>query len=536
PPGSSGEVYIGGAGVARGYWQRPALTAERFVPDPYADQPGATLYRTGDAGVLLPNGQVQLLGRLDEQLKLRGHRIEPGELETLLTQLPGIEQAAVVARPRPGGQDTQLVAYVVLTTSASAAPDPAAQSAAWLAALRTQVPAYMVPAKIEVLEALPRLPNSKLDRPALRQLAPPAAPAPAAPATYVAPRTDVEQQLADLWSEALGVEKVGVYDNFFDLGGHSLIAVQLMGRLEKMTGQRLPLASLFTHSTVAALALLVQPNARLITWDSLVPIKPSGSKTPLYLVHGGGMNVLLFSSLARNLDAEQPVYGLQAKGLNGVEEPLSRIDDMAAHYVAAIRAQNPTGPYALAGYSFGGLIAFEMARQLLAQGRQVCFLAMFDTYADQSNHHAPRLVRLAQNSANTLLKSLFTLKLLVQAPTRTLAYHRLLLGQKLAAVAHRLGLHDAWQPAWGYPPRIDQLNQEALHHYVLQPVSVAIELFRASTRTFYMPDAEYLGWRPFAQGGVVVHSMPGEHNYMFAPPHDKDFATRLQARLDAAAL
>ena len=530
PSGTRGEVYIGGAGVARGYWQRPALTAERFVPDPYAPSPGATMYRTGDAGVLQPSGQLQLLGRLDDQLKLRGHRIEPGEIETRLTQLPGIQQAAVTARPRPDGQDVQLVACVVL--AADARPDPAA----YLAALRTQLPAYLVPARVEVLDALPQLPNGKLDRAALRQPAALPAPAPALAPSYVAPRTDVEQQLANLWASALGVEQVGVYDNFFDLGGHSLIAVQVMGQLEKQTGQRLPLASLFTHSTVAALALLLQPSAaRLITWDSLVPIKPTGSKTPLYLVHGGGLNVLLFSALARNLDTEQPVYGLQAKGLDGVEEPLRRLEDMAAHYLAAIRAQNPHGPYALAGYSFGGLIAFEMARQLLAQGQQVRLLAMFDTYADQSNHRAPRVVRLTQNATYTLKQTLFTLKLLLQAPRRTLTYHQLLLGQKLAHLAHRLGFNQGYQPAWGYPQRIDELNAEAVRHYVLQPIPVAVELFRASTRTFYMPDAEYLGWRSFAQGGVRVHAMPGEHNYMFAPPHDKSFAALLQARLDAVA-
>ncbi|TDN37316.1 non-ribosomal peptide synthetase [Hymenobacter sp. UV11] len=534
PPGTAGELYIGGVGVARGYWQRPALTSERFVADPFTTESGATMYRTGDAAVLLANGEVQLQGRLDEQLKLRGHRIEPGEIEAHLTRLDGVRQAVVVAQERTAG-DERLVAYLILEGPA-ASEGLAARRASWQLALHAHLPTYLVPSEFVVLDALPLLPNGKTNRPALRQRA--AAPTATITAAvgFVAPRTNVEQLVADSWREALKISKIGVFDDFFDLGGHSLIAVQVMARLEKVTGKRLPLAALFSHPTVAALALLIQRDgSKAITWDSLVPIKPKGSKTPLYIVHGAGMNVLLFNALARNMDAEQPVYGLQARGLNGVDEPLDRIEDIAAHYLAAIRAQNPDGPYALAGFSFGGLIAFEMARQLLAMGKEVQFLAMFDTYAYQSNYHLPYLERLAKNGFTTLKKGVYTLGLLAKQPGRTLAYQREQLRFKLGGLLGRLGLIGKWQPNFGYPPLVDWMNELAWRRYTLAPAPIAIELFRASRRTFYMPDFEFLGWRPFALNGITIHEMPGEHSFMFAPPYDQKFATVLQARLNATA-
>lgn len=529
-PGQTGEIFIGGAGVARGYRRRPALTAERFLPDPFAAEPGARMYRTGDAGQLLPSGEVHVLGRLDEQLKLRGHRIEPAEIEAHLTRLSGIRQAVVVARKRADG-DVRLEAYLVLDDKPAAAHGLPARRTGWQLALHAHLPTYMVPTEFVVLDALPLTPNGKVDRSALR---PPVA-ATLATTSHVAPRTDVEQMVADIWREALKTDTVGVYDDFFDLGGHSLIAVQVMAQLEKKTGKRLPLASLFTYPTVSALALLLERDGKSITWDSLVPIKPKGSKMPLYIVHGAGMNVLLFNTLARNMDADQPVYGLQAKGMNGVDEPLARIEDMAAHYIAAIRAQNPDGPYALAGFSFGGLIAFEMTKQLLAQGQEVRMLAMFDTYAYESNHRALWPVRAAQTMVTIVKKTLFTFKLLMKEPRRTCLYQKNQIGHQLTAVAHQFGLRKEWQPVFGYPPIIDQMNDLAWRRYTLTPAPIAIELFRASERTFYMPDVEFLGWKPFALGGVTIHDMPGEHSYMFAPPHDQRFAAVLQHRLNEAA-
>jgi acyl carrier protein len=211
----------------------------------------------------------------------------------------------------------------------------------WRNDLRGAVPDYMIPDNFIQVDAMPLTPNGKVDKKALAALG-------AIPAerhdVYIAPRTDVEKMVADIWKEHLNIEKVGVYDNFFELGGHSLIAVKVMAQIEKETGNRLPLAILFENSTVEKLALILGMDGRSITWDSLVPIKPKGTKMPIYIVHGAGLNVLLFNTLANNMDADQPVYGMQAKGLNGVDEPLNRMEDIAAHYISAIRAQNPDGP------------------------------------------------------------------------------------------------------------------------------------------------------------------------------------------------
>jgi acyl carrier protein len=220
----------------------------------------------------------------------------------------------------------------------------------WRNNLRASVPDYMVPDNFVVIDAMPMTPNGKVDKKALaaQDIAS------VESVKYIAPRTDIEKLVADIWIELLGIEKVGIHDNFFELGGHSLIAVQVMARIEKETGKRLPLAILFENSTVEKLSLMLEMDGKSITWDSLVPIKPNGTKVPIYIVHGAGLNVLLFNTLAKHMDEDQPVYGMQAKGLNGVDEPLSRIEDIAAHYISAIRVQNPDGPYALAGFSFGG--------------------------------------------------------------------------------------------------------------------------------------------------------------------------------------
>ncbi|HEX8503998.1 MAG TPA: amino acid adenylation domain-containing protein [Hymenobacter sp.] len=541
-PGTTGEIFIGGAGVAAGYWRRDALTAERFIQDPFTDDAGARLYRTGDAGLLLPSGEVQVLGRLDDQLKLRGYRIEPGEIEAHLSGLPGVRQAAVTVQAH-GPHDQRLVAYLVLaeepaapeTTAEQLAARLATRRASWQTALRAHLPAHMVPADYVVLAALPLTPNGKLNRRALAQAA--TTPTPVAPplaaAKHVAPRTNVEQLVASIWCEALGLKEVCVYANFFDVGGHSLVAVQVMAQLEKASGKRLPLAALFTHPTVAALALLLQLDGKFITWDALVPIKPAGHKMPLYIVHGAGLNVLLFNTLAHNLDADQPVYGLQSKGLDGVEEPLARIEDMAAHYIAAIRAQNPDGPYALAGFSFGGIIAFEMARQLLALGKEVKMLAMFDTYADQSNYFKPWYRRVPATTVLALKEWAYKLLLVARAPRRATARRRQLLKQRINQLKHRGPSPQV--PNSAQQARIDQMNEQAWRHYLFSPLPIQIELFRAQERTFYMPDAKYLGWKPLALHGVNAHDMPGEHSFMFAPPHDKTFAATLQAALDRAA-
>ncbi|RYU91300.1 non-ribosomal peptide synthetase [Mucilaginibacter terrigena] len=527
-PGAAGEIYIAGEGVAKGYLNQPELTAEKFVPDPFSDEPGAKMYRTGDLGSFTPDGDLMYLSRIDAQVKIRGYRIETGEIEFNLAKEETIKQAVVIARADKNGVD-KLVAYIILKEGVQQAEDNTGLIQEWRTNLRASVPDYMVPDNFVVIDAMPMTPNGKVDKKAL------AAQDIATVETtrFIAPRTDVEKLVADIWTELLGIEQVGIHDNFFELGGHSLIAVQVMARIEKETGKRLPLAILFENSTVEKLSLMLEMDGKSITWDSLVPIKPNGTKVPIYIVHGAGLNVLLFNTLAKHMDADQPVYGLQAKGLNGVDEPLNRIEDIAAHYISAIRAQNPDGPYALAGFSFGGIIAYEMARQLEALNKDVRMLAMFDTYAYRTPYYDPLLVKYVKRGLyfarkvwhSVTFKDGFQKTVKKRAEAIERGAIRLLWKLKFGSEQKQTGF-------FGYANKIDDMNHIAQKHYRIQPYDISIELFRAEIRSFHLDDYEYMGWKPYALKGVNIHKVPGEHNTIFKEPNDKIFAEILQDCLD----
>lgn len=529
-PGAAGEIHIGGEGVAKGYLDQPILNYEKFVDDPFAGTPGAMMYRTGDLGTYTPEGDLMYISRIDAQVKIRGYRIETGEIEFHLSKDPDLKQAVVIARPDANGVD-KLVAYVAFN-DAFICEDFNQCVNYWRSELTGSVPDYMIPDNFIQVDDMPLTPNGKVDKKALAAIGPVITENFDA---YVAPRTNVEMMVADIWKEYLGIEKVGVYDNFFKLGGHSLIAVQVMTRIEKDTGKRLPLAILFENSTVEKLALVLGMDGRSITWDSLVPVKPKGTKMPIYIVHGAGLNVLLFNTLASNMDADQPVFGLQAKGLNGVDEPLNRIEDIAAHYISSIRAQNPNGPFALAGFSFGGIIAFEMARQMEALNLEVRMLAMFDTYAYRTPYYDPWVV-------NKVKRGLYMARRLWYSATfqegfgttvknRTKAVSRMFT-RAMWRLKH--GKEQQQEGFFGYSNKIDEMNDVAQRHYKIEPYNIAVELFRAEVKSFYLDDFEFMGWKPYALKGVNIHKIPGEHNTIFKAPNDKEFARILQECLNAA--
>jgi len=530
--GVAGEIYIGGDGVAKGYLNRPELTAEKFIDDPFSDLPGTKMYRTGDLGKFWPNGEIECLGRIDSQVKIRGFRIETGEIEFQLSKEKNIKEGVVIARPDQNGVD-KLVAFIVVDPYAESYSNPSDLTKNWKESLKKSLPDYMVPDNFIVVTEMPLTPNGKVDR---KVLAKHGAVVTEEVNVYVAPRTDMEKLLASIWAEYLGIKKVGVHDNFFELGGHSLIAVKVMGRIERETGKRLPLATLFEAPTVEKLAQCFAPG-KSITWDSLVPIKPKGSKMPLYMVHGAGLNVLLFNTLAANMSPDQPVYGLQAKGLDGVDEPLDRIEDIAAHYIKAIVEQNPSGPYALAGYSFGGIIAFEMARQLEALGKEVKMLAMFDTYAYRSPHYDTPVVKFYKRS-RFFVKRLFYTFTFSNGVKYQLKERSTNIKRRFIRMWWNLkyGKNQTQAGIFGYSNKVDVMNEHAEKHYQLKPYDIAVEVFRAENRTFYMDDAEYLGWKPYAKKGVNIHPIPGEHNTIFKAPNDKVFASILQKCLDEAIL
>ncbi|MEO1620251.1 MAG: amino acid adenylation domain-containing protein, partial [Cyanobacteria bacterium J06632_3] len=394
PIGIPGELYIGGSGLARGYLNRPHLTAEKFVsiPRPLSGvevHPPIRLYKTGDLARYLPDGNIDFLGRKDFQVKIRGSRIELGEIETALLKMPTVQGAVVIAQQDPATNTQRLVAYLTRTATSATAVNSTSENTSldtatladretpdWRALLKQQLPDYMVPSAFVVLDVFPLTPSGKVDRKRLPQ---PDFSQLSLASQYEAPTTSIEKTLVALWSQALNIEQVGINDDFFELGGHSLLAVQLFSEIEKTFGKKLPLATLFQATTVKSLAVVLDQEDWSAPWQSLVAIKPQGTKPPLFYLHAGGGNLLVYRDLALSLGEDQPVYGLQPRGLDGSLLPSSDIREMATFYISQIKTLQPKGPYYLAGLSTGGLIAWEMAQQLHQQNESVALLALLDT-------------------------------------------------------------------------------------------------------------------------------------------------------------
>jgi hypothetical protein len=367
-----GELYIAGAQLSRGYLGQPGLTATRFVANPFGPA-GSLMYRSGDVGRWAGGEDTAALeysGRSDQQVQLRGFRIELGEIEAALSRLPGVAQAVVLVRTEDVIGD-RLIGYVVAEDSLAEALEPAALRSA----VGEFLTGYMVPDVIVVIEALPLTPNGKLDRKAL--------PAPefVGSAVFRAPSTPGEQAISRVFAELLGVERVGLDDSFFELGGNSLLATQVAARLGAELGEKVPVVWLFTAPTPAGLAAQldnrrsghIDPEA---AFDVLLPLRPSGSAEPLFCVHPLGGIAWSFAGLAAHLDADRPIYGLQSPALSSDSSSLpDSIEDWAHRYVKAIRTVQPQGPYHLLGWSLGGVLAHAMAVQLQSEGEQVALLA-----------------------------------------------------------------------------------------------------------------------------------------------------------------
>ncbi|HEY0782291.1 MAG TPA: thioesterase domain-containing protein, partial [Thermoanaerobaculia bacterium] len=522
PLGVAGEVCLAGRGLARGYLHRPEQTAERFVPDPLAGD-GGRLYRTGDLARFRTDGRLEFLGRIDRQVKVRGFRIELGEVEAALARQPGVTAAAVVAREAAAGGQ-QLVAFVV--PAAPAAIDPLALRDS----LSRELPEAMVPASFVVLDALPLTANGKLDRRALAALEVAAD----GEAERLAPRDVLELRLATIWRDVLGVEQVGVRDGFFALGGHSLLAVQLLARVEQELGRELPLSTLFAGGTIEAMAALLRQGGDAPAGGLLVPIQPHGARPPLFCVHPAGGDVLCFAALAERLGADQPVYGVEARGLSSAAPPLDRIEARAAAYLQEIRRVQPSGPYWLAGWSFGGLVAYEMARQLAAHGERVSLLALLDSSADAAGEggaidDTSALLDIAGYVGNLWGRPLpLTRDDLDGRPFE----------KQLDVLVDRLRAADLLPVGAGAAQlarfvRVYRANTAAVAAYVPGPYTDAITVLKAEADGA-APHGD-LGWGRLSSQPVEVLSVPGGHTTLLSAPHVDRLAETLRACLDRAA-
>ncbi|HEX8179146.1 MAG TPA: amino acid adenylation domain-containing protein, partial [Pyrinomonadaceae bacterium] len=528
PVGVHGELYVGGACVARGYLAQPDKTAERFIPDPFARTPGARLYRTGDVVRQLPDGTLVFIGRSDNQVKIRGFRIELGEIEATLRRHAGVSEALVTARESAGGE-RRLAAYVVLTKDE---PDqPSADDL--LAYLKERLPDYMIPSALVILDALPLSAHGKID---LQKLPAPEAAQGAERADYVAPRNPTEQQLAHIWEELLGVKPVSVTANFFELGGHSLLAVRMMASVHKRMGRQLPLVTLFAGATIEQLAHALDSEALPAeTGTPLVALQPHGTQTPLCCVHEIGGGVMEYVHLARHLGADRPFYALRATGGGRAES----VTEMAARYVAALRAERPAGPYLIGGWSFGGLVAHAMAVQLRAQQQQVAALCLFDSVApgwlalqpaaathdgDDPRALAEDIWRLLGRAVPDALRELD--RLAPEAQTeRLFAYAR-----AAQIVPDEIERADFMSWLAGYRARL-----RAARAYVPQQYDGRVALFRASEladadrRAFaaQLGDDPTYGWGKYC-GRLAVYDVPGAHHTILLEPHVQVLAQKLK--------
>ncbi len=361
PPGVLGELHLAGTGVTRGYFGRPDLTAERFLPDPFG-APGTRMYRAGDLARWRPDGMLVFAGRVDDQVKIRGVRVELGEIEAVLSGHPAVEACAVVLRhDGPGGP--RLVAYVEAKPGSVTVADLGARA-------RSLLPQAVVPSAYVVLDALPLSQNGKIDRWALP------APEPLASRTILAPRDALERDVATVFEDVLEQHPVGVEDDFFALGGHSLLAVKLAAGLQSKLGRTVPLELIFRAPTVGALADWLRTG---VGETACVVLQPEGAKTPLILVHPISGHLGGYRDLVEALGTERPIHGLQATGI----PPFETIEELSKHYVDALRQNVPNGPYVLGGWSVGGVIAFEVARRLIAAGQRVETVLLFDSFAPQ---------------------------------------------------------------------------------------------------------------------------------------------------------
>ena len=540
PIGVPGELYIGGDGLARGYWNRSELTAAKFIASPFSDEASARLYKTGDRVRYQSDGNLEFLGRVDHQVKIRGFRVELEEIEAVLVRHAAVREAVVVAHEDAPG-DKRLVAYVSVCE--------ALEGSALRRYLGQHLPEYMVPANFVVLDALPKTSAGKVDR---RRLPAPNPERDTRHGPSAVPRNQVEERLVDLWCDVLRKDRIGIHDNFFELGGHSLLATQVISRIRAVYGKELPLRALFEAPTVAGLAARLAdgtpedpgaPSAAEVAphGGCVVALQPRGTKAAFFCVHGIGGEVQAYAVLAQQLDPDRPFFGLRTPPLRA-ENGFPSIEALAALYVEEVRTTVPTGPYILGGYSSGATVAFEMAQQLTASGEEVAMVVALDSGLPNNRCSAlgPRaLVEFFRNLFWWVIDDFMqTSRAEMAARFRSKAT---LLAARLAAVPGFRWLPHP-QPdirdVLGMPSAAEEWGAFLAQHfkslmaYEPRPYPGRVALFRARALPVSSLHTSDLGWSRMAKGGIEINIVPGSHENILREPYVHGLADALRRSFD----
>ncbi len=526
PIGVPGELHIGGAQVARGYHRRPELTDANFIADPFSEDSSARLHKTGDLCRYLPDGSIQYLGRIDQQVFNRGFRIELSEIEATLERHPSIRGAVVVEREDVVG-DRRLVAYL------AAAPTLPGLVAALRSHLKTHLPDYMIPSAFVLLEALPLTPHGRVDR---RVLPAPSTQDDASSDGESSPLNLLELELIRIWRRLFQREDIDRHDNFFALGGHSLLAARLGAEINQLLGRKLPIAAVFQSPTVETMARRLGDENWAPPWSSLVPLQPHGSKPPIFFVHGINGDVYGFVELAKLLPADQPSYGIQAVGLDGQSERHVTIEDMAAYYVKEIISLQPEGPLYLLGFSLGGVITYEIAQQLHRLGRRVALLVLLDS---PPFGKIPWRYFVLSWCTYICKRLLFHLGHLWRGARRGewLEYLR----GRWASLRHYVAQNRTQAPIFTAPPE-KGIQPPEVPGYIdyYHAVACAYQLSQyPGTADIFVSEQFTHDWRWYwnymIRGGVTFHWFPGEHlDFLLNPDYTPLLAKSLTAVLERA--
>jgi thioesterase domain-containing protein/acyl carrier protein len=534
PIGVVGELYIGGAGVARGYLNRSELTTERFLKNRFVSNPDARMYRTGDLGRWLPDSNIEFLGRNDFQVKIRGFRIELGEIEASLEQHAGIRQCVVTVQGDDPA-DKRLVAHIVPTN-----PQVVPTVEDLRDALKQRLPSHMIPAAFSLVKSMPMTPNGKIDRKALSQFNLTAI---NSEVSFQAPRDSVEAKLVEIWEKLLGVRRIGIRTNFFDAGGYSLMVIKLFAEIKKAFHCSLPVTTIFGAPTIEQLAAqietaildvaLVQKEANEIhsrARSSVVPIQPHGSAAPIFIIHGAAGNIIRFYKLAMLTGTDHPFYGVEAQSLLDGQPALLRLKDQAAYYLSEIRKIQPKGPYYLLGFSMGGTIAFELAHQLQAPGERVELLGMLDTrrfhYMVQMRRNDSLRMRIDRRVAR------FRGNITPLSPWEKAVYIPQRLFTRALCLTYGVAATLGFRSVPSFMKSAYYISTVAEKNYQPRPWPGQVTLFRASSHWDPRLSLD-LGWKTLAKGGVEVFELPGNHDdLIFEEQNIRALAEQLRAWLE----